>query len=219
MNSEHIFRTNVRFPSPESADKDGLLAVGGNLSPGTLLLAYSSGIFPWSVDPITWWSPNPRTIFDLGGLYVSHRLRRIIDGNKFTISFNKSFRDVMEGCAHPSPKRRDTWISAEFIEAYTRLHELGYAQSVEAWLGNKLAGGVYGVSIGGFFAGESMFHTESNASNVALFHLFCRLREKGFILFDSQVPTPHTRRTGAYEIPRKEYIRRLSEAISLNRSF
>jgi leucyl/phenylalanyl-tRNA---protein transferase len=160
--------TRFRFPHPNNADEDGFLAVGGDLKPGTLLLAYGNGIFPWTTRPITWWSPDPRAIIPLGGLHVSRSLRKVLGKGVFSTTFDRAFRAVMEGCAAPRPGRKETWISAAFIAGYTRLHALGHAHSVEIWHGEQLVGGLYGVSIGGFFAGESMFSAEENASKVAL---------------------------------------------------
>src|SRR5512136_72016 len=162
--SDEALTTRFRFPHPSRADEDGLLAIGGDLKPGTLLFAYRNGIFPWTVHPITWWSPDPRTVIEIDGLHVSRSLRRVISRGVFRVSFDAAFTRVMEGCAAPRPGREETWISPQFMTAYTRLHELGYAHSVECWRGERLAGGLYGVSIGGFFAGESMFSEAPNAS-------------------------------------------------------
>jgi leucyl/phenylalanyl-tRNA--protein transferase len=204
---------SIVFPDPENADREGLLAIGGNLEPETLVSAYTSGIFPWSVRPITWWSPDPRAVFDIENFSLSSRMLRLYRSGKFTFSLNRAFAGVIRGCAQPAPGRESTWISRQFIAAYTRLHELGIAHSVEAWLGDELAGGVYGVAFGGFFAGESMFHRADNASTLCLFHLMLHLRQKGFVLFDSQVASPHTLRLGVLEIPRREYLQRLTVAL------
>ena len=179
-----------------------------------LLLAYRSGIFPWTIDPITWWSPEPRAIFEFDQFHVSRSLERAIQKGGFQITIDKVFGQVMEGCAAPARGRRTTWISGEFIEAYARLYEHGNAHSVECWQGGALVGGIYGVAIGGFFAGESMFHRVSNASKVALTHLQGHLQERGFVLFDIQMITPVTAQLGASMIPREEYLGRLNEAIS-----
>lgn len=209
----------IEFPDPKFSRSDGLLAIGGSFSPEMLVSAYSQGIFPWSFDPITWWSPDPRAIFSIEGLYISRRMNRIIKSGFFTISFDKAFTDVMKGCASPAKGRGSTWISPEFIPAYARLHELGFAHSVEAWHEGILVGGAYGVAMGGLFAGESMFHTLSNASTVSLYHLFERLKKSGFVLFDSQVITPHTKRLGACEIPRNHYLKLLKSALSFECKF
>jgi leucyl/phenylalanyl-tRNA--protein transferase len=186
--------------------------VGGDLKPGTLLLAYGNGIFPWTTHPLTWWSPDPRAIIPIGGLHVSRSLRKVLRNRDFSTTFDRSFRAVMEGCAAPSRGRKETWISPAFITAYTRLHGLGYAHSVEVWHGDRLAGGLYGVSIGGFFAGESMFSAEENASKVALVAMEEKLRTAGFELFDVQFLTPHLRSMGAVEIARAGYLLKLHEA-------
>src|SRR5438874_6643537 len=152
----HILDQRLSFPDPRRADAEGLVAVGGDLSVDRLLLAYRSGIFPWTADPITWWSPDPRAIFEFNGFHVSRSLSRVIEKNIFRITIDRAFREVMEGCAEPAPGRGKTWITQEFIEAYGELHRLGHAHSLECWQGHTLVGGIYGVAIGGFFAGESM---------------------------------------------------------------
>ena len=207
------------FPDPRSANEEGLVAIGGDLCAPRLLEAYRGGIFPWTVNPITWWSPDPRAIFELYQFHIPRSLVRFMRKRPFEVTFDRAFRRVMEGCATPSPGRRSTWITPEFIEAYTRLHKQGHAHSVECWRGNDLVGGIYGVSVGGFFAGESMFHRATNASKVALCHLVERLQAEGFTLFDIQMKTPATERLGAMEIPRARYLERLAAAIALDRSF
>ena len=209
----------LRFPDARLADPDGLVAIGGDLSVPRLLLAYRSGIFPWTVKPITWWSPDPRAVFELGQFHVPRSLAKVIHNNVFQITADRAFRKVMEGCAAPARGRRTTWITPQFIEAYTRLHEQGHARSVECWQAGQLAGGIYGVSLGGFFAGESMFHHVSDASKVALHHLVQHLRQRGFALFDIQMVTPITRLLGAVEVPRSEYLKRLAAAARMKCSF
>ncbi len=204
----------LHFPDPRTADAEGLVAIGGDLSVPRLLLAYRSGIFPWTANPVTWWSPDPRAIFEMGGFRASHSLARIVRQGVFGVTKDRAFREVIEGCAAPRPGRRTTWITPEFIAAYERLHTEGHAHSVECWQGGRLAGGIYGVAVGGFFAGESMFHRVSNASKVALFHLVEHLRAREFVLFDIQVMTPITKRLGGVNIPRQEYLRRLAEAVT-----
>jgi leucyl/phenylalanyl-tRNA---protein transferase len=211
--------TRFRFPHPSTADEDGLVAVGGDLKPGTLILAYRNGIFPWTTHPITWWSPDPRTIIPLGGLHVSRSLRKVLRSSRFSTTFDQAFRRVMEGCAASRPGRVETWITPQFITAYTRLHELGYAHSVEVWHGQDMAGGLYGVSIGGLFAGESMFSEEENASKVALVSMQEKLESRSFALFDVQLMTAHLRSMGAVEIPRPQYLRLLAEAAALPVTF
>jgi leucyl/phenylalanyl-tRNA---protein transferase len=201
------------FPDPCLADAQGLVAVGGDLSAERLLAAYRSGIFPWTVNPVSWWSPDPRGIFELDGIRISKSLAKNIRQGFFQITHDRAFREVITACAAPSAGRRETWISPEFIEAYTRLHEAGHAHSVECWRDGQLAGGIYGVNVGGLFAGESMFHRVSNASKVALAHLAAHLRERHFSLFDIQMVTPITRQLGAVAIPRADYLQRLETAV------
>ncbi len=208
-----ILDERLRFPDPNQADAEGLVAVGGELSVKRLLLAYRSGIFPWTAAPVTWWSPDPRGILELDAFHVSRSLGRVLRQDLFKVTVDQAFRDVMAGCAAPGPGRRSTWITREFLEAYGELHRLGHAHSLECWQGNELVGGIYGVAIGGLFAGESMFHRVSNASKVALFHLVRHLREREFALFDVQMLTPITAQLGAAEIPRTTYLKRLAKAI------
>ena len=205
------------FPDPRAADTTGpypgLVAIGGDLSVPRLLLAYRSGMFPWTDDPITWWSPDPRAIFELDQFHLPRSLARVIRKGVFQITRDRAFRKVIEGCAASAPGRRTTWISSQFLEAYTRLHEQGHAHSVECWQGEELAGGIYGLAIGGFFAGESMFHRVNDASKVALYCLVQHLRDHGFVLVDIQMLTPITRQLGAITISRDDYLKRLSEAV------
>jgi leucyl/phenylalanyl-tRNA--protein transferase len=216
MNQKSRFETNrIKFPPVEFADADGLLAMGGNLEPETLVEAYSNGIFPWTARPITWWSPDPRAVFDMNSFCLSKRMQRLYRTGRFSFSINQNFAEVIQGCARPGPGREDTWISEEFVRAYTRMHELGLAHSCEVWYENKLAGGIYGVALGGFFAGESMFHLVTNASTMGLKFLIDYLKNRGFVLFDSQVITPHTKKLGAIEIDRKTYLEKLRYALKL----
>jgi leucyl/phenylalanyl-tRNA--protein transferase len=214
-----ILDRRLRFPNPRQADAEGLVAIGGDLSVPRLLLAYRNGIFPWTVDPITWWSPDPRAIFEYDRFHTSHSLAKVLRQQIFEVTLDGAFAQVMKGCAASAPGRRNTWITKEFLDAYARLHELGHAHSVECWHGQELVGGIYGVSIGGFFAGESMFHRASNASKVALWHILNHLQEKGFILFDIQMLTPITARLGGVNISRAEYLQRLSVALEKPCSF
>ncbi len=211
-----LLAPDTPFPNPATLDyseQEGLVAIGGDLSPERLLSAYSSGIFPWTIDPLTWWSPNPRAIFDWNSFHVPRSLRRRLNQEVFSVTFDRDFPSVIEHCA--SGREEGTWISPEFIQAYTRLHQEGYAHSIEAWQEDRLVGGLYGVSVGGLFAGESMFHLETDASKVVLYHLHSRLREAGFGLFDIQMLTPVTSQLGAQEISREEYLRRLKTAVNL----
>jgi len=212
-----VLGPELTFPDPQRAPRRGpyagLVAVGGDLSVPRLLLAYRSGIFPWTDDPLTWWSPDPRAIFELDRFHIPRSLARTLRSGRFHTTVNRAFRAVIEGCAAPAPGRAETWISPAFIEAYTALHAAGHAHSVECWQGELLAGGIYGVAVGGLFAGESMFHRVSDASKAALVALVARLRERGFVLFDIQMLTPVTRQLGAVEISRAEYLRRLAAAV------
>jgi leucyl/phenylalanyl-tRNA--protein transferase len=204
---------------PELADENGLVALGGDLSPARLLKAYRKGVFPWygEGDPICWWSPDPRAIFELDSFRSSRRLQRTIRSGRFTVTVNRDFAGVIRGCADRPGD--GTWILPELTAAYEELHRLGHAHSVETWQRDVLAGGVYGVAIGGFFAGESMFTRQRDASKVALAFLIDRLRQRGFQLFDIQFLTPHTGRLGAIQIPRAEYLTRLARAIEEQVSF
>jgi leucyl/phenylalanyl-tRNA--protein transferase len=206
------------FLDPEDANADGLVGIGGDLSSARLLTAYRRGIFPYYDDatPILWWSPDPRAIIELDSLHVSRRLARTIRSGRFRVSVNEAFGQVVRGCAD---RPEGTWITVEMIAAYERLHRLGHAHSVEAWHGDVLAGGVYGVSVGGLFAGESMFTRVRDGSKVALAHLVERLRERGYRLLDVQYRTEHTGRMGATEIPRAEYLARLREALACPATF
>jgi len=210
-----VLNRTLHFPDPRLANAKGLVAIGGDLSVERLLLAYRSGVFPWTVSPISWWSPDPRAILELDQLHVSESLRKILRRGTFQITIDRAFQEVIEHCAARAPGRSETWITPEFVEAYAQLHERGFAHSLECWQDNELAGGIYGVALGGFFAGESMFHRASNASKVALWHLVEHLRQRRFALFDIQMLTPVTIQMGGITIPRHEYLERLGKAIEL----
>lgn len=218
-----VLKKELWFPDPRDAVSlgtlNGLVAVGGDLSIERLVLAYRSGIFPWSADPITWWSPDPRGILELDELHISRSLAKVLRQEHFRVTRNQAFREVMRECAAPRPDREKTWIAPKFLEAYGRLHDVGHAHSVECWQNDVLVGGVYGVQVGGLFAGESMFHTVSNASKVALVHLVNHLAERGFRLFDIQMVSPHTESLGARRIGREEFLRRLREAVRQKSKF
>lgn len=199
---------------------DGLVAVGGTVTPESLLRAYRVGVFPWSSDPmVTWWSPDPRAIFDLESYQPSRSLRKRIRRAGWTFAFDRSFEGVMRLCAEPTPDRPNTWITSDFVAAYTELSRQGLAHSVEVYEKEELVGGLYGVTLGGFFGGESMFHRRADASKAAVLALVQHLRERGFMLLDAQVPNPHLASLGAVEISREEYLARLSHAISLPVTF
>jgi leucyl/phenylalanyl-tRNA--protein transferase len=206
--------SEIRFPDPESASAEGMVAVGGDLTVERLLAAYGRGIFPWTFNPITWWSPDPRGIIELDNFHISESLAKAIRRQALEVTMNTAFQQVVQACAAPGPKRRSTWITKVFIEAYTGLHAQGHAHSVECWKNGQLVGGVYGVAIGGLFAGESMFHFVDNASKIALHHLVQHLRQRQFQLFDIQMVTAATQPLGARAISRHEYLQRLATAVA-----
>jgi len=178
-----------------------------------LLEAYPKGIFPWTENPVTWWSPDPRGILPLDRLHVPRRLERTIRTGKFRFTVNQAFEEVIRGCAEPAPGREQSWVGPKFIKAYTELHQRSHAISYEAWEGDKLAGGLYGVKMGKFFAGESMFTRLSDASSAALVFAARTLRAEECQLFDLQMVTPHTARFGAMEISRFEYLKVLKSSV------
>ncbi len=210
-------RGNAPFPPVEKALKspNGLLCAGGDLSPQRLVDAYSRGIFPWfsEGDPILWWSPDPRMVLFPGELKVSRSLRRTVERGAFETRVDTAFAEVIARCAAPRPNQSGTWIVPEMVRAYTALHELGFAHCVESWRDGELAGGLYGVSLGRVFFGESMFSREPDASKVALVRLVERLRVEGCDLIDCQQATAHLASLGAREIRRKEFAIRVQESI------
>jgi leucyl/phenylalanyl-tRNA---protein transferase len=211
-------KDNTAFPPLEQAltIPNGLIAIGGNLSIARLLDAYKHGIFPWfsEDEPIMWWSPNPRMVLFPEELKVSASLKKILKKQCFEIKFNTAFREVMIACSHtPRPNQTGTWITAEIIEAYCELHALGHAGSCECWLNGKLVGGCYGVIIGNMFYGESMFHTEANASKVAFVHLVEHLSNQGIGMIDCQMKTPLLTSFGGREIPREEFMQKLTKLV------
>jgi leucyl/phenylalanyl-tRNA--protein transferase len=204
------------FPPPDYADPSGLLAVGGDLSKERLLEAYRLGIFPWYSDdqPILWWSPDPRLVLDLKDFIISRSLRKTLKKGVFQVTFDRAFEAVIQACAAvPRVAQNGTWITEEMQEAYINLHALGYAHSVESWCGGKLAGGLYGVSLGKAFFGESMFHLKTDASKVALATLVETLKHWDFHFIDSQMTTEHMLRLGAKELPRRIFLKRLQSAL------
>lgn len=213
-----VFRlsSNLSFPPAHLAIAEGLLAIGGDLSIERLVLAYRQGIFPWYAedDPILWWSPDPRLVLYPRELHISRSLRKLIRRRRFTVTLDQAFGRVIRACAGPrGPDHQGTWIVPEMITAYERLHAAGLAHSVEAWEGDALAGGIYGVSLGAVFFGESMFTRVSNASKVALVHLVTMLGRARFALIDCQVTTAHLMRFGAREIPRGRFLKELAPAL------
>ena len=214
---------NSPFPTLETAldEPNGLLAAGANLSPSRLINAYSSGIFPWYSDeePILWWSPNPRTVFDIAQFKPSRSLCRFVKQMDLTVTLNQAFEQVIEGCAQPRNDHpinggsNGTWITNEIKQAYCELHTLGKAHSVEVWQDSKLVGGIYGVSLGRLFCGESMFSRVTNGSKIALASLIAYLKPHGFPLLDSQVENPHLMSLGAINISRNSYMKTVKQVI------
>jgi len=201
---------NLAFPNPVHASEEGIVAYGGDLSPSRLMLAYRSGIFPWysANDPILWWSPDPRLILELDEFKLSRSLRKKIP--QFEIRFDTAFSEVIHECAiAPRPGQKGSWIVPEMIEAYEALHALGYAHSIEAYQNGILVGGLYGVSVGKVFCGESMFAKVSDASKAALAVWVAQLREWGYDFIDCQVPTEHLKSLGAKEVSRETFLERL----------
>jgi leucyl/phenylalanyl-tRNA---protein transferase len=213
-----IFRLidDLVFPPPDYADPSGLIAVGGDLSSERLLEAYRVGIFPWYSEdqPILWWSPDPRFVLDLNQFKISRSLAKTLRRRIFQVTFDRVFEEVIAGCATVTRvDQSGTWITPEMKEAYINLHGLGYAHSVEAWFDGKLAGGLYGVSLGKAFFGESMFHLKTDASKVALATLVEKLKSWGFHFIDSQMTTDHMHSLGAREIPRRIFVKKLQSAL------
>lgn len=213
-----IFRLvdDLVFPPPDYADPSGLIAVGGDLSSERLIEAYRVGIFPWYSEdqPILWWSPDPRFVLELDQFKTSHSLAKTLRKRVFHVTFDRVFEDVIAACATVTREDQSgTWITPEMQEAYIKLHGLGYAHSVEAWFEGKLAGGLYGVSLGKAFFGESMFHRKTDASKVALAILVEKLKIWGFHFIDSQMTTEHMHRLGAKEIPRRIFVKKLHSAL------
>jgi leucyl/phenylalanyl-tRNA---protein transferase len=206
------------FPDPEEADPDGLLAVGGDLSPQRLITAYAQGIFPWYAagSPILWWSPDPRLVLVPDELHIPASLRRVLNSDRFRFSLDTAFGRVIRACAAtPRPNQDGTWILPEMIAAYEALHTLGIAHSAEAWEDGELVGGVYGVALGGVFFGESMFYARPEASKALFVTLARWLGAQGCTLIDCQQTTPHLLRFGAREMPRKEFLHRVADSLCL----
>jgi leucyl/phenylalanyl-tRNA--protein transferase len=214
MHPAPLAASRVRFPNPGRAGADGLVAIGGDLEPETLIAAYRRGIFPWPAEDIDllWWSPDPRAVIPIDGLHVSRRLVQTLRQRRFRVTIDADFAGVIAGCAARGDE--ETWITPALRAAYERLHALGWAHSVEVWtLAGALAGGLYGVAIGGLFAAESMFHHVTDASKIALVALVQQCRASGMELLDVQMPSTHLTSLGAITIPRGEYLRRLAGVI------
>jgi leucyl/phenylalanyl-tRNA--protein transferase len=213
----YLLSDELVFPSPNLALKNGLLAVGGDLSQKRLLLAYRTGIFPWynQEEPILWWSPDPRLVLYPQELRISKSLKKTIRKDLFKVTMDRAFEQVITECANIRRKKNEgTWIVKDMIQAYCRLHEAGFAHSVEAWRGEKLAGGLYGVSLGKCFFGESMFSRIADASKVAFVTLVRHLQALAFDLIDCQVPTEHLKRFGAREVPRALFLKQLKKSLA-----
>lgn len=213
-----VFRlsSELVFPPPELAEPSGLLAVGGDLSPERLVLAYASGIFPWPAGdmPLLWHSPDPRWVIEPASLHVPRRLERVLRQRRYEVRWDADFDSVIAACAAvPRYGQCGTWITPEMRSAYRLLHERGYAHSIESWDEDGLAGGLYGVSLGGAFFGESMFTLRPDASKVALVTLVRTLGSRGFAFLDCQTHTPHVERLGARPWPREEFLERLGDAL------
>ena len=210
----YFLTKELYFPPPEETSPEGIIAIGGDLSPERLLLAYQNGIFPWfnEDEPILWWCPPERMVLFFEDLKISKSMRNVLNQNKFKVTFNTSFKEVITNCK--VAKRKDqpgTWISNEMLEAYCKLNEMGIAKSVEVWQNDELVGGLYGIDLGTVFCGESMFSNVSNASKVAFIHLSKQLQQANYKLLDCQVYNEHLASLGCVEINREEFLEILNE--------
>jgi leucyl/phenylalanyl-tRNA--protein transferase len=208
----------LSFPHPSRASREGLLAVGGDLSPERLLLAYSQGVFPWPSEglPLLWFSPDPRFVLFLDEVHLSRSLKKTLRTTRLDVTADQAFGRVIRACQRiPRPGQDGTWITDAMVAAYERLHELGFAHSVECWQGQSLVGGLYGVSLGAAYFGESMFADAPDASKVAFATFLLQARRWGFSLVDCQVRTEHLARFGARPIPRSEFLGRLAGALEV----
>ncbi len=211
------------FPPVEQADPNGIVAIGGKLSPAWLLDAYSHGIFPWPMAdddaPMIWCSPDPRAVIEFDSFHASRRLLRTCRSGQFTVTCDQDFAGVIRGCATAPGRPGQTWLTRPMLAAYIHMHALGHAHSVEVWHEGHLAGGTYGLALGGLFAAESKFYRVRDASKVALVHLVAHLRSRGYCFLDIQQLTPHTASMGAIETPRSDYLRRLADALDQSIAF
>ena len=214
-----LSRYSFSFPNPRYGAKEGLLAYGGDLNPNRILNAYRRGIFPWysEGDPILWWSPEPRLILEPNSFKVSRSFRRVLRNSEYRVTFDRDFKGVITNCSKaPRKNQNGTWLIDEMIEAYSELHSMGWAHSVEVYIDDKLVGGLYGVAIGGVFFGESMFSLKPNSSKIALKALSDVLSKRGYDLIDCQVVTEHLKRLGAKEVSRDDFLNRLEVALNLS---
>jgi leucyl/phenylalanyl-tRNA--protein transferase len=213
------------FPPATSADEYGVVLVGGKLTPEWVLAAYRQGIFPWpvSMSPqrhvLAWFSPDPRAVLEFSHVYISQRLARRMKSGQFSVTFNQAFDQVVAACAAPRSYESGTWITPEIKQAYGKLHRAKFAHSVEVWQDAELVGGLYGVALGGYFAGESMFHRVTDASKIALVSMAQHLQTRGFSLFDVQVMTPHLASMGASDMTRTDFLVRMQQAQALDVTF
>ncbi|MGA1932498.1 leucyl/phenylalanyl-tRNA--protein transferase [Arcobacter sp. YIC-464] len=216
LNIFPLDKYSFNFPDPLYANDEGLIAYGGDLNPNRIITAYTKGIFPWynKNDPILWWSPNPRMVLSLDDFKVSKSLTKTINKNIYEIKFDTNFEQTIIECANARKHKEGTWILDEVIEAYIKIHEMGFAHSFEAYENGQLVGGGYGINIGNIFCGESMFAKKSDASKVALFYLVERLKQKGFKYIDCQVPSSHLASLGAKNILRKDFLSLIENSIS-----
>jgi leucyl/phenylalanyl-tRNA--protein transferase len=213
----YLLDDDLWFPDVSESDPDGLLAIGGDLSAERLILAYRSGIFPWfnEGDPVVWWSPDPRMVLFPEEVIVSKSMRNVLRKEMFTITYNTAFREVISECSRiPRQGQNGTWITDDMIAAYVKLHEMGFARSVEVWMEGKLVGGLYGIDLGHIFCGESMFSKATNASKAAFIYLCRKLNAEGYRLLDCQIYNDHLASLGAREIPRADFMSLLQTASS-----
>lgn len=210
----YIFFENEPLPHPSEANKNGIVAIGGNLSSERLIEAYNSGIFPWfNEEPVLWWSPDPRFVLFPGEEKISKSMRQVLKRDIFEIKADTAFKKVIEACAEPRKDTAGTWINEDIINAYCKLFEMGYAHSIEAWQNDELCGGLYGVCIGRVFCGESMFAKKSNSSKAAFISLCKKLKQYNFDLIDAQVYSDHLGSLGAVEIDRESFLDILNRSL------
>lgn len=211
----YVLGKEIVFPPAKMASQEGIVAVGGDLSPQRLLNAYANGIFPWysEAEPILWWSPSPRMVLFPKELHISKSMKRLLNKNLFQLTFDRNFKEVIKNCRAPRKNQKGTWITEEMREAYVSLHELGFAHSAEVWQDKQLVGGIYGISLGKCFFGESMFSKKSNASKFVFIKLAQQLLKMEFLMLDCQVPSEHLKSLGARAIPRKDYLALLKEGL------